>query len=29
MWDDLTDFIEDAKSSYRRDVWETQPQYVE
>lgn len=29
MWNDLSDFAETARRSYRRDVWSTQPQYVE
>ena len=29
MWADLSDFAETARRSYRRDVWETQPDYVE
>src|ERR1041384_6225771 len=29
MWADLSDFAKDALRAYRRDVWATQPQYVE
>lgn len=29
MWDGLADFAETAKRAYRRDVWATQPGYVE
>ena len=29
MWDDLPDFAETAQRAYRRDVWATQPGYVE
>jgi hypothetical protein len=29
MWEDLADFAEAAARSYRRNVWETQPGYVE
>ena len=29
MWEDLPDFIETARRSYRRDVWVDQPGYVE
>lgn len=29
MWDSLADFSETARRAYRRDVWATQPQYVE
>ena len=29
MWHDLSDFADTAKRAYRRDVWETQPQYLE
>ncbi len=29
MWRGLSDFAEVAKNAYRRDVWETQPYYVE
>lgn len=29
MWDDLTDFSATAARAYRRDVWATQPGYVE
>lgn len=29
MWDDLPDFSETVRRAYRRDVWRTQPQYVE
>lgn len=29
MWDGLSDFAETARQAYRRDVWETQPRYVE
>lgn len=29
MWDDLADFAETARRAYRRDVWQTQPYYVE
>jgi hypothetical protein len=29
MWSDLSDFAKTAQRSYRRDVWETQPAYVE
>jgi len=29
MWDGLSDFAVAAQSSYRRDVWATQPNYVE
>jgi len=29
MWTDLSDFYETAKDSYRRDVWQDQPGYVE
>lgn len=29
MWDDLRDFAETAKYSYRRDVWKTQQSYLE
>lgn len=29
MWDDLADFAETARRAYRRDVWATQPGYVE
>lgn len=29
MWRDLTDFAETCRRSYRRDVWDSQPRYVE
>lgn len=29
MWDDLSDFAETARKAYRRDVWATQPAYLE
>jgi hypothetical protein len=29
MWEDLADFSKTAVSAYRRDVWATQPHYVE
>jgi hypothetical protein len=29
MWDDLMDFSETVKQAYRRDVWKTQPAYLE
>jgi len=29
MWRDLADFAETASQAYRRDVWETQPVYIE
>ncbi len=29
MWSDLSDFAETVRRSYRRDVWATQPDYVE
>lgn len=29
MWDDLTDFSDLAARAYRRDVWATQPAYIE
>jgi hypothetical protein len=29
MWDDLSDFTETARRSYRRDVWATQDNYLE
>lgn len=29
MWADLSDFIETVRSSYRRDTWQDQPQYLE
>ena len=29
MWDDLSDFKEFARHVYRRDVWGSQPQYLE
>lgn len=29
MWDDLQDFAQTALASYRRDVWASQPAYVE
>lgn len=29
MWDSLADFSETARRAYRRNVWETQPHYVE
>jgi len=29
MWRDLADFIETVRHAYRRDVWATQPGYVE
>jgi hypothetical protein len=29
MWTDLSDFAETARQAYRRDVWATQPEYVE
>jgi hypothetical protein len=29
MWGDLAEFAETARNSYRRDVWVTQPGYVE
>ena len=29
MWDDLADFAEAARRSYKRDVWLTQPRYLE
>ena len=29
MWDDLADFAETAARAYRRDVWATQPAYLE
>ena len=29
MWTDLSDFAESAKQSYRRDVWDSQPGYLE
>lgn len=29
MWSDLADFLDTVRRSYRRDVWETQPAYLE
>lgn len=29
MWDDLADFVETVRLAYRRDVWATQPGYLE
>ncbi|MBA3715168.1 MAG: hypothetical protein H0W76_22360 [Pyrinomonadaceae bacterium] len=29
MWSDLSDFAKTAERAYRRDVWTTQPEYVE
>jgi hypothetical protein len=29
MWQNLSDFAQTARASYRRDVWETQPAYLE
>ena len=29
MWSDLIDFMEAVRVTYRRDVWSTQPQYLE
>lgn len=29
MWADLADFADTAKDAYRRDVWATQPEYLE
>lgn len=29
MWDDLADFADTVQQAYRRDVWATQPGYVE
>ena len=29
MWDDLPEFVESVRLSYRRDVWVNQPEYVE
>lgn len=29
MWDDLSDFAQTIRRSYRRDVWNTQPHYLE
>ena len=29
MWDDLPDFLQVVRRSYRRDVWETQGRYIE
>lgn len=29
MWSDLLDFMESVRVSYRRDVWATQPEYLE
>ena len=29
MWENLSDFAETARQAYRRDVWSTQPRYVE
>lgn len=29
MWDDLADFSKTALAAYRRDVWKTQPAYLE
>lgn len=29
MWDDLADFAQTAVRAYRRDVWQSQPNYVE
>ena len=29
MWDDLEDFAEAVRRAYRRNVWESQPQYLE
>ena len=29
MWDDLADFMATVRRSYRRDVWQDQPEYVE
>jgi hypothetical protein len=29
MWDNLSDFGDSVLSSYRRDVWDSQPRYVE
>lgn len=29
MWDDLAGFAETARHAYRRDVWATQPRYLE
>jgi hypothetical protein len=29
MWQDLPDFIETVKNAYRKDIWESQPAYIE
>lgn len=29
MWDDLSDFAKTIRAAYRRDVWNTQPHYLE
>lgn len=29
MWDDLAGFVETVRRAYRRDVWQTQPGYLE
>lgn len=29
MWDNLAEFADTVRNAYRRDVWETQPQYIE
>ncbi len=29
MWPDVADFLETIRHSYRKDVWESQPRYVE
>ena len=29
MWADLADFAETARRAYRRDIWDTQPGYLE
>jgi len=29
MWPDLAGFVDDVRASYRRDVWSTQPGYLE
>jgi hypothetical protein len=28
MWDDLNDFLNTVRKSYRRNVWETQDNYI-
>jgi hypothetical protein len=29
MWDDLPDFLQVVRRSYRRDVWQDQDVYIE